>query len=280
MFLIPLVLGALAMQLPFLAVVLLWLYLARVVGVSVQQPIKVLGAFFIVPLGIMLLDSSPDIVLSGFDAVLGVGIPSLVFVLSLARNSRTTTALAAASTSVIAYGTVRAVIFAELLQSIQAEAQAQLQNLMPSLMNRELYAETFQIFNVLMPGFWTAFQVIALLIGLIVFHRQLNLPFLWTKILFPWQYNLLFLAVMPLYAFPQLQGVYYSALVGLSVIPCIQGSSILTAYLSRVILNKVVRAILLIMILINSISLVFIALLGFADIWLNLRKIETEGSPA
>ncbi len=280
MFLIPLVLGALALQLPFIAIVLLLLYLAKVADVGLQRPLVALGAFFIIPVIILLFDPSYSSALPALDSMMGVGLPALVFILALARWRRTTSAIAAAAVSLVFYGALRSVIFSAHLAEIQALAQTQLQEWMPQLFEQQLYSQSLQIMNLIMPALWIAFQVIGLFLGLMLFHRQLQMPFIWAQIQFPWQYNLLFILALPLYLVKDLHILLLTIVIAGSVLPCIQGISLIVNYLSRTIYNKVIRAILLIVLLINSISYIFITILGFADIWLNLRKIETGGSPA
>jgi hypothetical protein len=280
MFLIPLVLGALALQLPFIAIVLLLLYLAKVADVGLQRPLVALGAFFIIPVIILLFDPSYSSALPALDSMMGVGLPALVFILALARWRRTTSAIAAAAVSLVIYGSLRSVIFSAHLAEIQALAQTQLQEWMPQLFEQQLYSQSIQIMNLIMPALWIAFQIIGLFLGLMLFHRQLQMPFIWAQIQFPWQYNLLFILALPLYLIKDLHILLLTIVIAGSVLPLIQGISLIINYLSRTIYNKVIRAVLLIVLLINSISYIFITILGFADIWLNLRKIETGGSPA
>lgn len=280
MFLIPLVLGALALQLPFIAIVLLLLYLAKVADVGLQRPLVALGAFFIIPVIILLFDPSYSSALPALDSMMGVGLPALVFILALARWRRTTSAIAAAAVSLVIYGALRSVIFSAHLAEIQALAQTQLQEWMPQLFEQQLYSQSIQIMNLIMPALWIAFQIIGLFLGLMLFHRQLQMPFIWAQIQFPWQYNLLFILALPLYLIKDLHILLLTIVIAGSVLPLIQGISLIINYLSRTIYNKVIRAVLLIVLLINSISYIFITILGFADIWLNLRKIETGGSPA
>lgn len=280
MFLIPLVLGALALQLPFIAIVLLLLYLAKVADIGLQRPLVALGAFFIIPVIILLFDPSYSSALPALDSMMGVGLPALVFILALARWRRTTSAIAAAAVSLVIYGSLRSVIFSAHLAEIQALAQTQLQEWMPQLFEQQLYSQSIQIMNLIMPALWIAFQIIGLFLGLMLFHRQLQMPFIWAQIQFPWQYNLLFILALPLYLIKDLHILLLTIVIAGSVLPLIQGISLIINYLSRTISNKVIRAVLLIVLLINSISYIFITILGFADIWLNLRKIETGGSPA
>jgi hypothetical protein len=280
MFLIPLVLGALALQLPFIAIVLLLLYLAKVADIGLQRPLVALGAFFIIPVIILLFDPSYSSALPALDSMMGVGLPALVFILALARWRRTTSAIAAAAVSLVIYGSLRSVIFSAHLAKIQALAQTQLQEWMPQLFEQQLYSQSIQIMNLIMPALWIAFQIIGLFLGLMLFHRQLQMPFIWAQIQFPWQYNLLFILALPLYLIKDLHILLLTIVIAGSVLPLIQGISLIINYLSRTIYNKVIRAVLLIVLLINSISYIFITILGFADIWLNLRKIETGGSPA
>ncbi len=280
MFLIPLILGLVAMQFPFIAAILLWIYMAKTAVVGIQSPLMVLGPFFVVPLVLILVDNATGTALQGLDSILGVGIPALVFLLCLIRQQRTTTSLACASGALVLYGSARAYFFAEYLQQVQIAVQDQLNQMVPELMAQDLYAQSMSLMTYLMPGFWIAFQVVAMIIGLVLFHRQLALPFLWNRIQFPWQYNLLFILGSALYLIPGLQAVFITAILGLSVLPMMQGISLLISYLSRFIMNKVMRAIILVAMLINSISFIILALIGFIDIWFNLRKIETGGSPA
>jgi hypothetical protein len=128
MFLIPLVLGALALQLPFIAIVLLLLYLAKVADVGLQRPLVALGAFFIIPVIILLFDPSYSSALPALDSMMGVGLPALVFILALARWRRTTSAIAAAAVSLVFYGALTIVISLPICGD-SSLAQTQLQEL-------------------------------------------------------------------------------------------------------------------------------------------------------
>lgn len=280
MFLIPLILGLVAMQFPFVAAILLWIYMAKTAVVGIQSPLIVLGPFFLAPVVLILVDSAAGTALQGLDSIMGVGIPALVFLLCLIRQQRTTTSLACASGALVLYGSARAYFFADYLGQIQQAVQEQLNQMLPELMNQDLYAQSMDLMVYLMPGFWIAFQVVAMIIGLVLFHRQLSLPFLWNRIQFPWQYNLLIVLGSALYLIPGQQVVFIAAMLGLSVLPMMQGVSLLISYLSKFIMSKVMRAIILIAMLVNSISFIILAFIGFIDIWFNLRKIETGGSPA
>lgn len=280
MLLISLILGLIAMQFPFIAIILLWIFLAKTAVIGLQQPMRILGPFFILPLIILFVDNQTATTLQSMDSIFGVGIPALVFLYCLGKQIRTTSSLAGASLALVVYGAARSYFFEKYLYSVQIQAQEQMIQLFPNLMNQEIYVQTLNVMSLIMPGIWVATQIFAMAIGLVLFHRQLSMPFVWGKIQFPWQYNLFVLVSVVLYFFPNMQILMLTTFLGLSILPLLQGISFLISTLTRLVSNKIIRAAILIVMLINTLTIFLIATIGFIDIWFNFRKIETGGSPA
>jgi len=280
MFLIPLVLGSLSILFPFLSVMLLMLYSGRIVSLSLSSPLKAVGSFFVVPVGILLFFTGTDTLLPVCDSIFGVGLPVLIFLLALSKLHRTSSALSVAVLAMALYGMWRGYYFQNLLQSSFTEVMATAQAQFPQYVNTEAMGKTYMIWKTLMPAAWTVTQALSMFIGLIMFHRQVGMSFRWSELRFPVYYNLFILAVLPLYFVPGQELWFYNAILSLSVVPILQGIGILVFYFQRFVSNRILLGISLFIILINLVSYVFLLLLGFADIWLNIRKLETGGSPA
>lgn len=280
MFVIPLVLGSLSILFPFMSVVLLMLYSGRIVNTSVQAPLKAVGSFFVVPIGILLFFAGPNTLLPVCDSLFGVGLPVIIYLSTLARFRRTSSAFAIASLALALYGMWRGYYFQELLQSSFAEVMTSARAQFPQYINTEAMGQTYHIWMSLMPSMWTITQILSMFVGVLLFHKQVGLSFNWSELRFPVFYNVFILAVLPLYFVSGQELWFYNAMISLAVIPVLQGISILVYYLQRYLKNRLILGVSLFVILINLISYVFILLLGFADIWLNIRKLDTGGSPA
>ena len=280
MFLIPLVLGSLSILFPFISAILLMMYAGKSVTISIQTPLRAMGSFFVVPLGMLLFFATPDSLLPICDSVFGVGIPVLLFLATLARLHRTSSAFAISVLALIIYGMWRGYYFQDLLLSSFSVVMAQAQATLPQYMNTEVMKQSLSMWKILMPAMWTITQICSMFVGLILFHKQVGLSFRWSELRFPVYYNLAILVVLPLYFVSGQELWFINAIASLAVLPILQGVGILVYYLTRLLSNRLILGVSLFIILINLMSYIFIMLLGFADIWLNLRKLEIGGSPA
>jgi hypothetical protein len=110
----------------------------------------------------------------------------------------------------------------------------------------------------------------ALVLGFLLFQKLLKLTSMLNSLNFPGLYNLLIVAIIPLYLFEQTKMLFLNALLALCVIPFLQGVSVVWQRLGLVFANRVVLGIFMIVIILYT--HILLVLLGFADMWLNKRK--------
>lgn len=280
MFLIPLVLGSLSVFFPFVGLILLMLYAGKVVEFSLRSPLKAVAAFFLIPVAMLLFDGSPSALLPVCDAVFGVGFPVLIFLIGSSRFRRTSVAFTFSSLFVIAYGMWRGYYFGDILQQSFTEVMTMARNQFPQYMDTALMHDTGAIWSALMPSAWVVTQVLGLFAGLILFQKQAGIEFKMSRLQLPVYYNFLIIILLPLYFVSGNELVFYNAMISMAVLPILQGVGVLIDFLSRILVNRILLGVSLFIILINLSSYVLILILGFADIWLNFRKLETGGSPA
>ena len=280
MFLVPLVLGSLSVFFPFIGLILLMLHAGKVVGFSLQAPLKAVSAFFILPLVILLFDGGATSLLPISDAVFGVGFPVLIFLIGLSRFRKTSVAFTISAIFIVGYGMWRGYYFGDILQQSFNEVMTMAQNQFPQYLDTALFKETGAIWLALMPSSWVVSQLLGLFAGLILFQKQAGIAFKISRLQLPVFYNFLIIILLPLYFVAGQEIVFYNVMISLAILPILQGVGVLIDFLSKILVNKIVLGVSLFVILINFSSYILILLLGFADIWLNFRKLETGGSPA
>lgn len=280
MFLIPLVLGSLSVFFPFIGLILLMLYAGKGVEFSLRTPLKALAAFFVLPVAILLLDGSPSSFLPISDAVFGVGFPVLIFLIGLSRFHRTSVAFTISSLFIVAYGMWRGYYFGDVLHQSFNEVMTMARNQFPQFLDTALLEDTSAIWLAVMPSAWVVSQLLGLFAGLVVFDKQAGIEFKWSRLQLPVFYNFLIIILLPLYFITGQELVFYNVMISMAILPILQGVGVLIDFLNRILINRVMLGISLFVILINISSYILILLIGFADIWLNFRKLETGGSPA
>lgn len=245
---------------------------------GVTSPLRLLALFFAAPvLAAVLSRQLPGVIVVAADAIFGVGLVCLVFLYAVRAQRSLSSAFIAGVIAILAYGIVRYFLFGDYLSLANDQSIAELNRLLPQMYNRPELKSTIAVLRYIWPASWIVPQLAALFLGLILFMRLSGAPFVWSRLNFPKYYNFLILAVLPVYLVPQFRLIFVNVLISLCVIPFIQGMGVLIHLLGRIIASKVVMVILILILLTNSILIV---LLGFADLWLDFRKINTGGNPA
>jgi len=275
---LPLVLGALATLNPLIGLILMMIYSGVSLRYSISNPLNAMALFFVAPALLALaFRSEQTLIVSASDAVWGVGFASIIFLLAL-RNQRSLSAsFTLAAISIIIYGILRHLVFGKFLTLQSEQAMAELNRLLPQLYERPEMRNSLALMRQILPASWILPQLTALFLGFLLFMLLNGIPFIWSRLSFPKYYNLLILLVLPLYLVPLLKPVFLNLLIALSLIPFIQGIGVLVHYLSRLIPSKLIMVLLIILLSLNGI---LIALLGFADLWLDLRKLNNGGTTA
>jgi len=275
----PLLLGVLAISFPFLSLIGMMMFSGRAATQSLNAPLRAMAPFFLAPVALLLWDQG-KMTIPAFDAIVGVGAVALIYLLALRAKLSLSTAFTMATLGIIAYGLIRVLIWGTELTALHVQsfetAVEQMQHMLDSTMLRT----TVGIMSSFWPLSWMLSQIFALFVGYVLFQRSLGISFRWGDQRFPAHYNLLLLAILPLYFVPSARMIFLNGFLALCAIPFIQGLGLLLDRLGRIIQNRIVRVLVLVFLLINILSYALITLFGFADLWWDFRNIKTGGNPA
>lgn len=278
MLLYPLIIGILALLSPFWGLVILMSYLARTIGISYAKPLQSIAMFFVVPVVALLLDTQVSTQVMALDAIIGVGLSALVYLLMLKRNHVLSEAFMVSFILMAAYGIVRFQVFGDYQSAMFDEGINMLNQQMPVLLESSMLTQTMPIWKLIMPSVWIVTQGFALLLGFLLFQRLLQVPVALKGLRFPGLYNLLIIAILPLYLFEQTKMLFVNALIALCFIPFIQGIAVMWQRLGLIFSNRIVVSILLVFITLYA--NILLVLLGFADMWLSKRNTIPGGTTA
>ncbi|NLO11872.1 MAG: hypothetical protein GX122_05545 [Candidatus Cloacimonetes bacterium] len=279
MFFYPLLLGFVAISFPFLS-------LMGMMAIGGRSFLKTAGSlsgmllpFFVLPL-IFLLWQPQTMMISALDAIIGVGGVCLAFLWFLKSNRSLNNAFTVSALIIIIYGLLRIFLWGPQLTELHAQAFESISGQLPAHLDAQMISSTLSIVKDFWPVYWIISQIMALFVGFIIFQRMLGIKFQWATLRFPAIYNVLFLAVLPLYFVPSVSIYFYNGLLALCAIPFLQGLAMLIQRMALIFTNNVIRAVILIILLLNFLSYPFIILFGFAGIWWNQRNIKPGGNPA
>ncbi len=219
----------------------------------------------------------PQMLLLASDAFFGAGLAVLVYIWSLLRQGKPVVALTHASLLIIIYGTLRFFVFEAQISAAYTQTFTEMENRLPQLLQTEQARQSLEFTRVLLPSSWTVSQLTALILGYMIHLRFLGGRHILRRMMLPAYYNLLVLAVLPLYFAPQLRGLLLNSLVSLLLLPFLQGLGVLLHWFARESTNFLL---ILLVVLLAFINIVLVALIGFADIWLDLRKLRIKGNHA
>ncbi|MCB5229865.1 MAG: hypothetical protein LHW44_07380 [Candidatus Cloacimonetes bacterium] len=279
MFFYPLLLGFVAISFPFLS-------LMGMMAISGRSFFKTAGSlsgmllpFFVLPL-IFLLWQPQTMMIAALDAIIGVGGVCLVFLWYLKSKRSLNNAFTVSTLIIIIYGILRIFLWGPQLTGLHAQAFESISGQLPAHLDAQMISSTLSIVKDFWPVYWILSQIMALFVGFIIFQRMLGIKFQWATLRFPAIYNVLFLAVLPLYFVPSVSTYFYNGLIALCAIPFLQGLAMLIQRMALIFTNNVIRAVILIILLLNFLSYPFIILFGFSGIWWNQRTTKPGGNPA
>jgi len=270
--------GAVASFSPFLGLIMVMIFCAKSLGAAIVSPQRALTAFFVVPLLLLLMDRSTSTQMMVLDAVLGVGLIAYVFLITLRNNQILSEALLISAIGLMLYAAARGFLFSALLEQSFDQGFEILQTQMPAMVNQEYMALSMRLWKMVLPSVWGVSQILALMIGYFLFHKSIKIPFSFGDLRFPAIYNLLIVAILPLYFFDSIRHIFINALILLCTIPLIQGFAYVSQSLSRVIASGIIRGIIMAIILVYA--FIPLTLIGLSDSWLSIRTINRGGNTA
>lgn len=263
---------------PFMGLVLMLMFCARTISTSLVSPWKALILVFIAPLGLLLWDKSSASQLMALDAIFAVGIVALTYLYMLKRNHVLSEAFMVANLVLIAYGLLRFQLFEGYHLAAFEQGLTALKEQMPALVDNAILSESLPLWKMLLPAVWIITQSLALFIGFLLFQKLLKIPVTITNMKFPGLYNLLIIAILPLFLFEQTKMLSVNILISLCVIPFLQGVSLMWQRLGLIFANRFILSIFMIIIVLYA--SILLVLFGFADMWLNKQNSIPGGTPA
>jgi len=273
---LDLMLGALAMMNPFLGILLMFtglhMRMIRTQGKPQNSALlwlvfPVLSAFFVL--------QQPPLMLLAADAFFGAGLAVLLYIWSLQRFGKPVLALTHAALLIIIYGMLRYHVFETHISSSFTQAMAEVERLMPQLLQTDQTRQSLEFMQTMLPASWIVSQLTALTLGFLIHMRFLGFRQSLRHMMLPVYYNLLVLAVLPLYFLPQFRGLLLHSLVALLLLPFFQGIGVLLHWFARESTNFLLILLVAVLAITNTIP---VALIGFADIWLDFRKLKIKGN--
>ncbi len=277
MFLISLALGSLSIVFPFIALVLIMLYCGKHCESIFDSQNKTLLPMFIVPVAIAIFSPQKDTIFVVADSIFGVCLVVFGFMNMFRKQLSVAKALALSTAILVLYGSVRMHLFASNLDAGLEQAIQTMQSRFPTLINDTYGQQSLQFMKMFLPSIWVVQMIFALLAGLVLFQRQIRLPFVIERFSVSKYYSLILLFVIPLYLMEGSQVILINSLISYSVIPFIQGVCLIIHKANKIVSNPYLIGFIIFFILINAVSYIIIPILGIADQWLDFRKIENGG---
>lgn len=245
-------------------------YCAKALGICLSNPVRALMMFFPLPIAMLMLDRNPGSQIMAFDALFAVGIVSLIFLYKLKQNASFSDAFLYAVITLLGYGALRTWLFGAYQEQVFTQGLETIRTQFPSMVQNVMLQGTLPIWKALLPAVWVVTQSMGLYLGYLLFGKLLKLPSQISTLRFPGLYNMLIIAILPLYLFEQTKMLFINALLAMCVVPFIQGTTVVSQRLSLVFANKIVHGVFMAIIILYA--HILLVLMGFADMWLNKRN--------
>lgn len=271
----PVIFGALSLLSPFLGLILYMLYVAKTAELNLTKPLQAFIMFIPIPVLLLIFDPQTSTRLMCLDAILAVGLPVLVFLMVLKHNHILSNSFLAAFLVMFAWGMLRYYLFKNYQDQLFEQGMQVVKDKMPALLNNDLLQQTLPFWKGIIPSIWVISQAIAWLIGFLLFEGRLQIPNRIENLRFPVYFNLLIIAVLPLYFFDQTKLLFYNLLLSLCIIPFFQGAGLVWQRLGMIFSNRIISG--LFMLIIVLYANILLVLLGFGNMWFTKRNITPGG---
>lgn len=259
---------------PFMALVLLMFFCGKNFERCYSNPIKVLAPALMVPLSVLMFSQNQETMVIACDATLGVSLIVLCFLYSLRSKLSMNNALAVAATLMIGYGLFRTWLFGSQIQMGFEQALQTVRNSLLMLDNDAANEKTLMWMRVLLPSMWMIQMLIALLLGFVIYQSQVGIKFSISRFTVSKYYSLILLTLIPLYILKNMQVTLINGVIAYSFLPLIQGIGVMISKLSKIMNNSFLMGLIVAIVLINAVSYIILALIGIADQWLDIRKLD------
>jgi hypothetical protein len=273
---ISLLLGALATFNPFIGLLVMMIYSHNFFRSLTEKPVNRALLFLVFPVVMAIFSfKNPTTLIFPIDAIFGAGLVVILYLYALIKQGNPIIALIFAALLITVYGVARYYLFKSYLLNSLDQSFAQMEKIMPQAMQNENLTQMKPMLQILLPASWTTSQILSLSAGHLIFlhlggsHSELR------NFKLPTFYNLFIIAILPLYFFPQLHTVFINVLLALCVLPMVEGIGVIINLLSKRKPHILINILVTILVLLN---LPLMALIGFADIWINFRKLNMKGN--
>jgi len=225
-------------------------------------------------------------IISVMELLIGVGLTSSVFLWSLNRTLNFVNALVTVFLLNIIYAIAKVIVFGKqyteiilnVISTYREYLTTSLQSNNEQLnMALEITDKFQELFIKLYPGIWVFSIVIALYIGAVLLSKKGILHWEHSKIRLPYYLIYFLIAALIGIVVKQTQIFGINALIMIAPLFLIQGISVIDFrwgdFFRR---SKFLLFLLIISMVFNYFILIFVGLIGLADIWFNFRKIDME----
>ncbi|MFO7660555.1 MAG: hypothetical protein R6V77_06550 [Candidatus Cloacimonadaceae bacterium] len=247
-----------------------------------QTPVRQLIVLlvYIMTIGVIAAyDNSLAVWLNAGDAIVGIGLGCLLFILILRQRQKLNLALAALLIFQIGYYLLRSWVFAPALQALSEQMKPVYETYLERMPRLDFNADAIVWIQNLMlkyqAAIWGSFQILAVFLGFMLFNRHSAFKQRIRLIKFPYPIIYLMIATLALSLFPITRIWGLNALICMSVFYLIQGTAVLSFvwgdYFAKV---KLMRTLLIMAVIINYPVLILIALVGIIDNWFDFRKLN------
>lgn len=246
---------------------------------SGRKQILMLSVYAVCILGLAFVENETSIWLNASDAIIGVGIGMLLFMLLIRKRFDLNRAFFTLLGFEIIYGYARSLLFYDLLNAIALQMIPMYETYVKSYpqlhLNKEMLSNMQTIWLQYQAAIWTSTQILAAYFGLLLFNIGSPLKLAIRTIRLPFYLVYALLCALALLAIQPYRAIGINLIVPLSVVYLIQGTGILSHFWGNMFAKaRMMRAFLIFAIILNYPILVLIAFIGVLDVWFDFRKLN------
>ncbi|TFH44552.1 MAG: hypothetical protein E4G94_03545 [ANME-2 cluster archaeon] len=243
-----------------------------------KQLLSLLG--FVIVIGLIAaFDNSLAVWLNASDAIVGIGLGSVLFIFILRQYRNVSLALTVILVFEIVYYLLRSWIFYPSHIALSQQMTPVYETYLKRFPNLKFDANAIAwIQNITLKyqtAIWGSFQILAVFLGILLFNKTSVLKQQVKFIRFPFLIVYLLITALALSLNPITRMWGINALICMSLLYLIQGTAVLSfiwgSYFAKA---KMMRTLLIMAVIINYPVLILIALIGVIDVWFDFRKLN------
>jgi len=265
---------------PFLGLIFVVSYCGKIWHWEFRKQILVAALYFAVIIIVVAYDGALAVSLNASDALVGIGLGAVLFVLIVKNRLDINKALALLVVYETAYCFFRSWLFAPTLLALSKEMTPVYEAYMhriPALQKNKEMLQWIQNFMIsYQSAIWGSIQLTGVFIGFLLFNRISVLKLQIRYVRFPDRlvYLMIIALALSIYSHTRLFGI--NLLICSSVIYLMQGVAVLSfAWGNYFTKTKLLRTLLIIAIILNYPILILISFIGVLDVWFDFRKLNS-----